>query len=80
MKTRKEEEALIGKVLAANGAPGLEVTVSESIARGPFLSLFGAVESLNAARGVMAQTGKAFVERDEEDPEDPGMFCDVYRL
>lgn len=76
--TRNALQTVFEKTFAAIDCD-VEVTISESRARGPFLSVFGLPKDCDKAREVIEAAGNApFVDRDVDD-EDPEVV-DFYSL
>ena len=78
--TARKIAATITETLTAQLGGEIEVTVAKSTARGAFISLYGAEDILDAAESLMAQCGRVRQDRDEEEEDALGMFCDFYSL
>ena len=64
------QNGIAGALLKETGAI-VEVTVSRSIARGHFVSLYGTLDNLDLARPLMSKVANArFTERDVDPEED----------
>ncbi len=67
---RTIQNGIAGALLKETGAI-VEVTVSRSIARGHFVSLYGTLDNLDLARPIMSKVANArFTERDIDPEED----------
>jgi len=77
--TRTEIQNRLAQTIATTTGFAVEVTVAESESRGLFVSLFGPVDALDAARGLMENVMNVrFTDRDI-DPDDSEQ-CDFYSI
>ena len=77
--TRHDIQNAIASTIAATTGFTVEVTMSESKARGPFMSLFGTIEALDAARVIMDGVGNLRFSDRDIDPDDDEQ-CDFYSV
>jgi hypothetical protein len=76
--TLREVSSNIEAVVLAETGAEVEITLGESKKRGPFMSVGGTVDAIDAARTLLKRVSNvSFTDRDIDD-EDPEFVIDFY--